>query len=81
MVVRSGSGRQIANRADLPAFPVHSLRHAGATNTIARGTDDKAVATRLRHSSVRVTLHISVMPSDDDDQAAADSVADASDAI
>ncbi|MDG1265256.1 MAG: tyrosine-type recombinase/integrase, partial [Ilumatobacter sp.] len=80
LIVSKTFGR-LANRAGLPPLTFHSLRHSWATNALAARVNIKTVSTRLGHSSIRVTLDIYVEPSDDDDQGAADTVANLYDAI
>lgn len=62
-------------RAGLPPLRLHALRHAWATHALGAGVDVKDVATRLGHSSTRITHDIYVAPSTDRDAAAAELVA------
>ena len=48
---------RILNNANLPSVHFHSLRHAFATNCIARGFDVKTLSEILGHSSVEITLN------------------------
>ena len=80
LIVSKTFGR-LAARAGLPPLTFHSLRHSWATNALAARVNIKTVSTRLGHSSISVTLDIYVEPSGDDDQGAADTVANLYDAI
>ncbi len=43
-------------RANLPAMPLHGLRHSHATMLLSAGTHPKVVQERLGHASIRETL-------------------------
>lgn len=68
--------RRLVQRAEVPRLRLHALRHAWATNALALGVDVKDVATRLGHSSTRITHDIYVAPSSQRDAEAARAVAD-----
>lgn len=67
--------RRLLQRAGLPSLRLHGLRHSWATNALQAGVDIKDVATRLGHSSTRVTHDIYVAPSSARDAQAAELVA------
>jgi integrase len=67
--------KRLVAKAGLPLLRLHALRHAWATNALRAGVDVKDVATRLGHSSTRITHDIYVAPSSDRDAAAAELVA------
>ena len=67
--------KRLKESAGLPDLRLHALRHAWATHALAAGVDVKDVATRLGHSSVRITLDVYVAPSSDRDKSAAATVA------
>ena len=48
---------RILNNVNLPSVHFHSLRHAFATNCIAKGFDVKTLSEILGHSSVEITLN------------------------
>jgi len=64
-----------ARRLDLPAIGVHGLRHSLATTALADGVPAKVVAERLGHSSVATTLDRYTHVSEEQDRAAAVSLA------
>lgn len=68
--------KRLRESVGLPELRLHSLRHAWATHALAAGVDVKDVATRLGHSSVRITLDVYVAPSSERDASAAATVAD-----
>ena len=59
--------RPILRKADLPEITFHALRHTHATSLLASGHSIKAVAARLGHSDVKITLstYAHVLPTDD----------------
>lgn len=65
------------DRAGLPRIGVHGLRHTYATAALRAGVSPEVVSKRLGHSSVVVTLSIYAHVFEQDDQAAAEQVADA----
>lgn len=73
--VITGTYRRIVDQAGLPPLPLHNLRHAWATNALDNGVDVKDVATRLGHSSTRITHDIYVAPLPERDARAAALVA------
>jgi integrase len=50
--------RPILRKASLPEITFHALRHTHATSLLASGHSIKAVAARLGHSDVKVTLSV-----------------------
>ena len=67
--------KRLKESAGLPDLRLHALRHAWARHALDGGADVKEVATRLGHSSVRITLDVYVAASSERDRAAAESVA------
>ncbi|MDX1621059.1 MAG: site-specific integrase, partial [Nitriliruptorales bacterium] len=61
----------------LPRIGIHGLRHSYATAALRAGVSPEVVSKRLGHSSVVVTLSIYAHVFEQDDQAAANRVADA----
>jgi integrase len=61
------SFQPILARAGLPRMRFHDLRHTHATALLSRGLPIKAVAQRLGHSDIGVTLRVyaHVLPTDD----------------
>ena len=57
--------RPILRKASLPEITFHALRHTHATSLLASGHSIKAVAARLGHSDVKITLSTYVLPTDD----------------
>jgi integrase len=59
--------RPILREASLDEITFHALRHTHATSLLAAGHSIKAVAARLGHSNVRITLstYAHVLPTDD----------------
>ena len=64
-----------ARRLGLPPIGVHGLRHSLATTALADGVPAKVVAERLGHSSVATTLDRYSHVSEEQDRAAAVSLA------
>ena len=58
---------RIRQRLDLPPMKLHNLRHAWATAALQAGVDVKVVASRLGHSSTRIThdIYTAMVPSMD----------------
>jgi integrase len=54
--VRVQAFRRIVAQLDLPAIPLHSLRHSHASLWLAEGVDLAVVADRLGHASASFTL-------------------------
>lgn len=65
------------DRAGLPRIGVHGLRHAYATAALRAGVSPEVVSKRLGHSSVMITLTIYAHVFEQDDEAAAELVAEA----
>lgn len=61
----------------LPRIGVHGLRHTYATAALRAGVSPEVVSRRLGHSSVVITLSLYAHVFEQDDQAAADRVAEA----
>jgi integrase len=74
-VVTRTFGR-LVERGGLRPLRLHALRHAWATHALDNGADVKDVATRLGHSSTRITHDIYVAPLPERDARAAATVAD-----
>jgi integrase len=64
-------------RADLPRIGLHGLRHTYATAALRAGVSPEVVSKRLGHSSVTITLSIYAHVFEQDDEAAAQLVAQA----
>jgi integrase len=65
------------DRAGLPRIGAHGLRHTYATAALRAGVSPEIVSKRLGHASVVITLSIYAHVFEQDDQAAAQRVADA----
>jgi integrase len=64
-------------RADLPRISPHGLRHTYATAALRGGVSPEVVSKRLGHASVTTTLSIYAHVFEQDDEAAAQLVAQA----
>lgn len=53
-----GWSGEMLERAGLPAFRFHNLRHTAATMLLARDVDPKVVSEMLGHASVSITLEL-----------------------
>ena len=67
--------KRLRDEVGLPTLRLHSLRHAWATHALEAGVNVKDVATRLGHSSTRITHDVHVAPSTSRDAQAAATVA------
>lgn len=65
-----------ADELDLPRIGLHGLRHTYATAALRAGVSPEIVSRRLGHSSVIITLTLYAHVFEQDDQAAANRVAD-----
>ncbi|KIL44997.1 tyrosine-type recombinase/integrase [Jeotgalibacillus soli] len=52
------SFRRILKRADMPDYPIHSLRHTHAVQLLEAGVDMKGVQERLGHGSMQITADV-----------------------
>jgi integrase len=66
----SGRFERLISHLDVPAIPLHGLRHTSGTIALRAGTPLKVVADRLGHNaSILIDLYQHVMPGDDRDAA------------
>ncbi len=49
---------RILNRAEIPAMPIHSLRHTHAVLLLETGTEMKYIQERLGHGSIQITSDV-----------------------
>lgn len=70
-----GPSARCEGRVGLPRVGLHGLRHTSATLALRAGVSPEVVSKRLGHASVVVTLSINAHVFEQDDQAAADTVA------
>ncbi len=73
----SSAFTEAAQHAGLDSIGVHGLRHSYATAALRAGVSPEVVSKRLGHADVTVTLGIYAHAFDNDDQVAANRVADA----
>ena len=73
----SSTFTEAVDRVGLQRIGLHGLKHSYATAALRAGVSPEVLAKRLGHASVVVTLSIYAHVSEQDDQAAAERVADA----
>ena len=68
---------KICDKAKIPRFSMHILRHTCATRCIEAGMMPKTLQTLLGHSNIGITMNLYVHTTDDQKQKEISMVADA----
>lgn len=68
---------KLCEKADLPKFSMHILRHTFATRCIEAGMKPKTLQTILGHSNIGITMNLYVHTTDDEKHKEIDKIAEA----
>ena len=68
---------KLCEKADLPKFSMHVLRHTFATRCIEAGMKPKTLQTILGHSNIGITMNLYVHTTEDEKHKEIDRIADA----